>query len=76
MWRGGIGDGYREMLYQDIAPRKLEVLLGLYRDALGRFTASPAKGEEMLGGPGSASQAAMVVVANAMLNLDEVITKN
>ena len=73
---GGIGDGYREMLYQDIAPRKLEVLLGLYRDALGRFTASPAKGEEMLGGPGSASQAAMVVVANAMLNLDEVITKN
>jgi hypothetical protein len=72
--------------------------MGLYKDALDRFTATPKKGEEMLGrpaggaaagrvggaggpgGPGSqnddARQAALVVVANALLNLDEIITKN
>ncbi|HWB94917.1 MAG TPA: DUF1553 domain-containing protein [Puia sp.] len=73
--------GYRWMLYQDIPPRKLEVLMGLYRKALGRFAASPAKAAAMLGistvaGADGDSRAAMVVVANALLNLDEVITKN
>ena len=87
-----IAAGYRIMLYKQIDPGKLQVLLGLYRDALARFTADPAKGREMLGGaaapaatqagapptPGAAgpASAALVVVTNALLNLDEVITKN
>jgi hypothetical protein len=92
--------GYRCMLYQDIGPQKLRVLLGLYNDALQKFEAAPAKANEMLGirdpvrsgaGPHDRQepavfaniapvdrprQAALVVVANALLNLDEVITKN
>lgn len=102
--------GYRCMLYEDISPKKLDVLLGLYRDALQKFEAAPEKANEMLGindsirakaGPrhlhdpvltkaeapaaqkaptitacDRPRQAALVVVANAMLNLDEVISKN
>src|SRR6185437_15453215 len=93
--------GYRCMLYEDISPKKLDVLLGLYQDALQKFEAAPAKADEMLGISGSTRatpgsrhlhgsaqkppaiapvdrprQAALVVVAGAMLNLDEVITKN
>lgn len=55
-----ISFGYRLMLYKDIPPASLAVLLRLYQEASASF-----KG----GDP-------MVVVANAMLNLDEVITKN
>jgi hypothetical protein len=76
-----IEEGWRCMLYKPIAPGKLEVLLGLYKDALGRFTVAPKKAEQLLGGPVAAGvdgpgQAALVVVANSMLNLDEIITKN
>jgi Protein of unknown function (DUF1549)/Protein of unknown function (DUF1553)/Planctomycete cytochrome C len=86
---GQIAEGYRCMLYDSISPKKLLVLLGLYQEALQKFTAAPAKADEMLGfeaavsarQPGGAignhpRQAALVVVANAMLNVDEVITKN
>jgi hypothetical protein len=55
-----ISAGYRLMLYKDIPPASLAVLLGLYQHASASF-----KG----GDP-------MTVVANAMLNLDEIITKN
>jgi hypothetical protein len=73
-----ITEGYRCMLYKPIAPGKLEVLLGLYKDALGRFRVAPKKAQEVMGGVGgdAARLAALVVVANAMLNLDEIITKN
>ena len=91
---GEISAGYRSMLYQDISPKKLAVLMGLYQEALQKFTAAPGKADEMLGlgetiaahgkaaaepvgsTAGRPQQAALVVVANAMLNLDEVITKN
>ena len=80
------------MLYQDIGPKKLAVLMGLYQEALQQFIAAPTKADAMLGLGGPAAphekaaaeavaadrphQAALVVVANALLNLDEVITKN
>jgi hypothetical protein len=64
----------------------LQVLLGLYNEALQKFEAAPPKADEILGltdparanvAPGERPRkAALVVVANAMLNLDEVITKN
>ncbi|HEV2482415.1 MAG TPA: DUF1553 domain-containing protein, partial [Puia sp.] len=116
----GIKAGYRCMLYEDISPKKLGILLGLYSNALQRFEAAPAKADEMLGisdsarvkaeactsmpsrhparpfgdadlrhrqepaastpptiAPGDRPRvAALVVVAGAMLNFDEVITKN
>ena len=94
-----ISEGWKCMLFKPIEAGKLAVLMGLYNNALDRFTAAPKKAEEMLGrstggasgaqgGPGSgresgagshgddARQAALVVVANALLNLDEIITKN
>lgn len=85
-----IAAGYRRMLYKEIAPEKLKSLMGLYVEALGRFERSPTDAERMLGlteddvgsaGEGMASdqeaqEAALVVVCNALLNLDEVITKN
>jgi len=73
---GQIAEGYRMMLYEPIAPKKLEVLLGLYGEALQRYSAAPKKAREFLGGNGDAREAALVVVANALLNLDEVVTKN
>jgi len=78
---GQIAAGYRCMLYDSLSSGKLQILMGLYKDALGRYTASPRKADQMLGVDGGADRdrprrAALVVVANAMLNLDEVITKN
>jgi hypothetical protein len=73
---GQIAEGYRFMLYDTISPKKLAVLMGLYQEAVQKFTAAPAKADELLGRAGDPQQAALVVVANAMLNLDEIITKN
>jgi hypothetical protein len=101
------------MLYKDIAPGKLAVLMGLYRGAVERFERAPGDAGKILGdgeatardgmvrgeasrdgasrdgmardgtvrdgtvrGEGEVKEAALVVVCNALLNLDEVITKN
>ena len=73
-----IAAGYRRMLYKEIAPGKLSVLMGLYQESVARFEATPEDAGKILGveGVGDAKAAAMVVVCNALLNLDEVITKN
>jgi hypothetical protein len=83
-----IAAGYRWMLYKDIAPGKLTVLMGLYRGALERFEGAPGDAGKILGSMagdgaapdaragGQAKEAALVVMCNALLNLDEVITKN
>ena len=74
-----IASGYRLMVFREIAPEKLAILMGLYKESLDRFTATPADAGKMLGGTAGGEdgkEAAMVVVCNALLNLDEVITKN
>ena len=81
-----VAAGYRWMLYKDIAPGKLGVLMGLYKDAFDRYSGTPGDAAKILGTSddvrngtavkGEAEKAAMVVVCNALLNLDEVITKN
>src|SRR6185312_2978546 len=119
--------GYRRMLYKDIGPDKLAILLRLYGESRERFLRRPADARKMLeagrapkaggrgwsggggegkaapmdviqvkggggegrtGAPGGvgaqgglsptqlADKAALVVVCNALLNLDEVITRN
>jgi len=74
---GSIAKGYEMMLFKPIDPRKLQVLMALYNDALARFTKDPEKAKEMVEGSNEGPNiAALTVVANAMLNLDEVITKN
>jgi hypothetical protein len=67
--------GYWLMLGRDLPQRKLLVFKNLYTDALQRFKKEPAKQEAWM----SSSQpevAALAVVANTMLNMDEFITKD
>jgi hypothetical protein len=66
-------------MYKPIALGKLKALVELYATALQDFTKDKDKTCEMIGtnnkhnDPGTA---ALVVVANAILNLDELVTKS
>jgi hypothetical protein len=74
-----IGKGYEIALYHPITKEKLDALMGLYTTATEEFKKDKTKAAEMINegaGNTDASKAAMVVVANAMMNLDEFITKN
>ena len=70
--------GYNFMSFSTIPPAKLQVLEQLYQQAKKEYEAHPYRVAAMLGKSqkGNASDAAMVVVANAMLNLDEIIMNN
>ncbi|SHF45128.1 DUF1553 domain-containing protein [Flavisolibacter ginsengisoli] len=74
-----INKGYELAMYKPIAPGKLKALMELYATALQAFTKDKDKTCEMIGtnnehnDPGTA---ALVVVANAILNLDELVTKS
>jgi hypothetical protein len=74
-----ISRGYSLLLFKPITLVKLEILKRLYDKAYAQFSRDPEKTCEMVGEPGSHDNpvtAAYVVVAGALLNLDEVITKN
>ncbi len=74
-----IAKGYEWMLYKPIPAAKLQVFLELYNEAVNEFKKDADKTCEMVGvndENNNPSGAALVVVANAMLNLDEVIMKN
>ena len=73
--------GYSLMLFKPIAPGKLQALLLLYKDALDDFTKHPEKAIALEAAAAKTAvsdpqTAALITVANAMLNLDEVITKS
>lgn len=74
-----IAFGYQQALHKDISVPALNALIKLYQTSLVSFKSDDYKTCEMVGvenyqdNPGTA---ALVVVANAMLNLDELITKN
>lgn len=77
--RQKISKGYEMMLFKQIPEAKLNVLVDLYNKALIEFKADKEKTCEMIGlmnEHNDPQTAAMVVVANAMLNLDEIVTKN
>jgi hypothetical protein len=77
--RALISKGYEKIMYQSIAPQKLEALIKLYNSAYNKFKNDADKTCEIIGMNSSNNNpetAALVVVANALLNLDEVITKN
>jgi hypothetical protein len=74
-----IAKGYELMLYKSISAARLQVLVELYNKAVNEFKNDVAKTSEMAGTNNehnNPADAALVVVANAMLNLDEVIMKN
>lgn len=75
-----IAEGYEMMLFKQIPAEKQAVLVKLYRQALDEFTRSDSSAIKYTGLPTldkkTVHKAALKVVANVMLNLDEVITKN
>jgi hypothetical protein len=71
--------GYELATYHAIDDKSLDVLLELYNTALVKFKNNDEKTCKMVGimsNRTNAETAALIVVANAMLNLDEVIMKN
>lgn len=74
-----ISKGYETAMYKPITPEKLQVFEKLYNNAYARFTQDKERMKQMAGNNPSkqnASTAALVVVAGAMMNLDEFISKN
>ena len=67
------------MLYKNIPAAKLDVFVRLYNQSLNAFKKDKDATCEMIGlinEHNNPETAALVVVANAMLNLDEVLMKN
>ena len=74
-----INFGYKKILFKNIPGEKLIPLQQLYHQALKEFKADKNKTCEMTGlmdQDNNPETAAMIVIANALLNLDEVITKS
>ena len=70
--------GYELATGHGITSRDLMILSGLYKEALRKFNADKEKACEMIGmndEHNNPETAALVVVCNAILNLDEVVTK-
>ena len=74
-----IKKGYALATGQAITENELSILMNLYKSALEKFSRDKDKTCEMIGvndEHNNPETAALVIVANAMLNLDEFITKN
>ncbi len=74
-----ISKGYECMMYKPITDNKLTALVELYSKSLDTFTKDEKAALEITGVKDAAPKpetAALVVVANAMLNLDEWVNKN
>ncbi len=73
---GQIRYGYSSILFRDITDEKLTVLTNFYGEALKTYKEKPSAVYELTKDRSAAPHdAAMILVANAMLNLDEVIMK-
>lgn len=72
-----IKEAYRRLTYQNISPKRLQVLMNLYQKSLAAYRKDPISTKKLLANDGDATPelAALTVTANAMLNLDEVVTK-
>jgi hypothetical protein len=72
-----IQEAYRRLTYQAISSKRLKVLTNLYQKSLAEYRKDPASAKKLLANNGDATPelAALTVTANAMLNLDEVVTK-
>jgi hypothetical protein len=60
---------------KEIKKEKLDILLKLYQNTLTLYKKTPSKSKELLG-DSNPELAALVLVCNSILNLDEVITKS
>jgi hypothetical protein len=74
-----IEEGYKWATLHTIDEKSLKALVKLYDTAFSQFKNDREKTCEMMGGMNNDTKpetAALTVVANAILNLDEVVTKN
>ncbi len=74
-----IQKGYETMLYKPISEKRLSALVELYKSSINKFRKDETATCEMIGVMNKHNHpetAALVVVANAMLNLDEWVNKN
>ena len=74
-----ISKGYELLLFKSISPAKLNALSSLYTTAYNKYKNDPKNTCEIIGvndPHNNPETAALVIVANALLNLDEVVTKN
>jgi hypothetical protein len=74
-----ISKGYECMMFKPISDNKLNALVELYTTSLNTFTKDEKAAGQITGAQGTEpkpEKAALVVVANAMLNLDEWVNKN
>ena len=73
-----IGKGYEAMMYKSISAGRLNALVQLYNNSLEKYQKNTISRAEIAGdlGKNNPSDAAMVVVASAMLNMDEWLNKN
>ncbi|MEK6781545.1 MAG: DUF1553 domain-containing protein [Bacteroidota bacterium] len=71
-----ISSGYQAALFHSISERKLAVLTTLYNDAVDQYKKDNKAAQHLLKTENAQPEAAaMTIVANAILNLDEFITK-
>jgi hypothetical protein len=72
--------GYQTAMYKSLPDNKLNVLQTLYKQALNEYRKDPKAAMKLLQSKDSAPQqaelAALAVVANAIMNLDEFLTKS
>jgi hypothetical protein len=74
-----IAKGYELMMFKPIPPNKSKIFEELYASVLKEFKSNPAATCEMVGVDNEKNNpetAALIVVTNALLNLDEVVMKN
>ncbi|TWF39766.1 cytochrome c [Chitinophaga polysaccharea] len=76
----GIRWGYQKAVYRPLADNKLAVLQKLYNQALQEYKKNPDAAKKLIKTnvniPQQAELAALTVVANAIMNLDEFLTKS
>lgn len=74
-----ISTGYQRMMYKPVTETKLKSLAGLYDTALRKYKTDRPAAAKIIGTTekdATPETAAMIVVANAMMNLDEWINRN
>jgi hypothetical protein len=68
--------GFNKIMMRDIDERELQILTKLYHQTEQQYKKNPVEAYKFFGrSDTSPSLAAMAVTANAMMNLDEVVTK-
>ncbi|MCF8454231.1 MAG: hypothetical protein K9G42_13575, partial [Pedobacter sp.] len=74
-----ISKGYEAMMFKPISPTKLKALSDLYAEALRKYKKDKTAMNQLMGAkdkPADPETASLVIVAGAMLNMDEWLNKN